>query len=105
MVVHRIDHDIDAPADPTLPPMGIRVRLRPTFDISGFPPQTRVILQALKDYGMILTDSGPAWSITGAPDPRWDNNDLHSLETLHGAEFDVVDESGLMVDPNSGQSR
>src|SRR5207237_6817720 len=63
--------------DSTLPPMGLRLRLKASVDISGYPPQLRVILQALKDYGMLLADNGTAWEIQGTPDERWDNNMLH----------------------------
>ncbi|HEX4518176.1 MAG TPA: hypothetical protein VH063_01215, partial [Gaiellaceae bacterium] len=79
----------------TLPPMGLRVRLKPGFDTSGFPPQTRVVLDALKRYGMILADNGSPWYVSGAPDPRWSNDDLHSLSRLTGADFEVVDTSKL----------
>jgi hypothetical protein len=91
--------------DPNQPPMGLRVRLKASVDISGYSPQVRVILQALKDYGMFLADNGSSWYISGAPDERWDNNALHTMGNLHGSDFEAVDESGLMIDPNSGQSR
>jgi hypothetical protein len=81
--------------DPSLPPMGLRVRLKASVDIASFPPQTRVILEALKRYGMILADNGSPWYISGAPDPRWSNDDLHSLGRLTGADFEVVDTSHL----------
>ena len=98
-------HHTSTPIDPTLPPYGLRVRLKAGVDISGYPQQARVVLQTLKDYGMILADQGQAWSITGAPDPRWNNNLLHDIENLRGSDFEVVDTAGLMIDPNSGQSR
>jgi hypothetical protein len=91
--------------DATLPPMGLRVRLKASVNISGFPTQARVVLQAMKDYGLILADNGTAWHVTGIPDERWDNDLLNDIESLHGSDFEAVDESGLMVDPNSGQSR
>ncbi|WP_306601132.1 hypothetical protein [Geothrix sp. 21YS21S-2] len=72
------------------PPMGARIRLKAGKDISGFPPQSRVILQALKTYGMILADNGSAWFISGSPDPRWDNADLHALGGITGADLEVV---------------
>lgn len=81
--------------DPALPPMGLRVRLKASFDTSGFPPQARVVLEALKRYGMILADNGSPWYISGAPDPRWSNDDLHSLGRLTGRDFEVVDTSRL----------
>ena len=85
--------------------MGLRVRLKAGYDISGFSPQMRVILQAMKDYGMFVADNGSSWYVTGAPDERWDNDMLHTLDVLEGSDFEAVDESGLMIDPNSGQSR
>jgi hypothetical protein len=81
--------------DPGLPPMGLRVRLKESFDTSGFPPQARAVLEALKRYGMILADNGARWYITGAPDPHWSNDDLHSLGRVHGSDFEVVDTSRL----------
>jgi hypothetical protein len=91
--------------DPNLPPMGLRVRLKASVDISGYPQQVRVILQGMKDYGMFLADNGSPWYISGAPDERWDNDMLHLMDPLSGADFEAVDESSLMIDPNSGQSR
>ncbi|HEY3612665.1 MAG TPA: hypothetical protein VGK92_03120 [Gaiellales bacterium] len=76
-----------------LPPMGLRVRLKASVDISHFGKQSRVILQALKTYGMILADNGSPWYISGASDPHFDDDDLHALGTLTGADFEVVDAS------------
>ena len=84
------------------PPMGARFRLRAGFDISGFSAANQVILRALKKYGMMLADNGSAWYISGAPDERWNNDDLHNLGLIHGSDFEAVDVSGLMIDPNSG---
>jgi hypothetical protein len=64
-----------------------------------------VILRALKKYGMMLADNGSAWYISGAPDDRWNNDDLHNLGLIHGSDFEAVDVSGLMIDPNSGAAR
>jgi hypothetical protein len=72
------------------PPMGLRVRLKASFDISPFSPQTRVILQALKTYGMILADNGSPWYISGASDPHWDDEGLHHLNQVKGSDFEVV---------------
>jgi hypothetical protein len=85
--------------------MGLRVRLNPSVDISAYPTQMRVIMQAMKDYGMFLADNGSSWYVSGAPDERWDNDMLRALRNLRGSDFEAVDESGLMIDPNSGQSR
>jgi hypothetical protein len=79
-----------------LPPMGLRVRLKASVDISHFGPQARVLLQALQTYGMILADNGSPWFVTGAPSAGWDDDDMHQLQTLHGSDFEVVDTSGLV---------
>ena len=86
------------------PPMGQRFRLKASFDITSFGPHVQVILRALQKYGMFLADNGSSWYISGAPDSRWDDNELHQLSQLHGSDFEAVDESSLMVDPNSGQA-
>jgi hypothetical protein len=93
--IYPARHFASDSTDPSLPPMGLRVRLKASVDIRGFPPQARVVLQALKSYGMILADNGSPWYISGAPDPRWSNDDLHSLSRLTGADFEVVDTSLL----------
>jgi parallel beta-helix repeat protein len=86
------------------PPMGQRFRLKADFDISGFAPDMQVILQAMKTYGLILADNGSSWFISGAPDERWDNDLLHdTFDQVHGRDFEAVDVSSLMVDPDSGQ--
>jgi len=93
--IYPARHYASDSTDPSLPPMGLRVRLKAGFDINGFPPQARTVLVALKKYGMILADNGSPWYISGAPDPRWSNDDLHSLGRLTGADFEVVDTSKL----------
>lgn len=87
------------------PPMGQRFRLRASFNISGFSPVNQVILRALKKYGMLLADNGSSWYISGAPDSRWDNDDLHALDVITSADFEAVDSSSLMVDPDSAAVR
>jgi hypothetical protein len=93
--VYPARHYASSSDDPSLPPMGLRVRLKAGVDISGFPKQARVVLQALKTYGMILADNGSNWYITGAPDPHWSNDDLHTLGRITGSDFEVVDTSSL----------
>jgi hypothetical protein len=88
-------HFASSLTDPALPPMGARLRLERDFDVSGFPPQARVVLRALKEYGMIVADNGSDWFVSGAPDPRWSNDDLHSLGRVPGSAFEVVDTSSL----------
>ncbi len=95
-----------ATGDASDPPMGMRVRLRADFDTAGFSPEVRVILEALKTYGMILADNGGRWFLSGAPDERWDNDVLvGELGRVTGADFEVVDTRSLMVDPDSGRAR
>jgi hypothetical protein len=95
---------LTAPADLALtPPMGARFRLKASFDISGYPAQMQVILKAMQTYGIILADNGSNWYISGAPDERWNNDMLHLLDNITGNDFEAVDESGLMADPDSGQ--
>ena len=72
------------------PPMGMRMRLKASFDISGFPPNDQVILTALKQYGIIVADNGGAMFISGAPDERWNNSELDQLKTLTASDFEVV---------------
>jgi hypothetical protein len=93
--VYPARHYASSSDDPSLPPMGLRVRLKADVDISGFPRQARVILQALKTYGMILADNGSSWYITGAPNPHWSNDDLHTLGRITGSMFEVVDTSSM----------
>jgi hypothetical protein len=81
--------------DPDLPAMGQRLRLKASFDTSRFPRQARVVLEALKRYGMILADNGSSWFVSGAPSSRWDNDDLHTLHQVEGSDFEVVDTSQL----------
>jgi hypothetical protein len=92
--------------DTDVPPMGQRFRLKGDFDISGYSPQVQVILQALKRFGIILADNGSNWYITGAPDPGWDDETLvDELATVKGHDFEAVDSSLLIIDPDSGQAR
>jgi hypothetical protein len=81
--------------DASLPPMGLRVRLKASVSLDGFGPQSKVLLAALKRYGMILADNGSPWYVTGAPDRGWNDDDLHGLGKLTGADFEAVDTSGL----------
>jgi hypothetical protein len=78
-----------------LPPMGLRVRLKASFDVRPFPRQARIVLIALKRYGMLVADNGSDWYITGAPSPGWSNDQLHTLGRVKGSDFEVVDTSKL----------
>ena len=90
----------------TEPPMGQRFRLKASFDISRFSPQVRVILTAFKRYGLVLADNGADWYVSGAPDPRWNNDVLvPELREVTGADFEAVDATRLMISPGSGAAR
>jgi hypothetical protein len=75
--------------------MGLRIRLKSSVSLAGFGPQARTILVALRDYGMILADNGSPLYVSGVPDPRWNDDQLHELGRLTGADFQVVNTSGL----------
>jgi hypothetical protein len=93
--VYPARHFASDATDPALPPMGLRVRLKESFDTRPFPRQARVVLEALKRYGMIVSDNGSDWYISGAPDPRWSNDQLHTLHRVTGSAFEVVDTTSL----------
>jgi hypothetical protein len=93
--IYPARHDAGESGSASLPPMGLRVRLKASVDISGFGPQARVILAALKRYGMILADNGSPWYVTGAPNSHWNDDQLHALHQLTGSDFEVVDTSAL----------
>ena len=98
-------HEASNDADPTLPPMGIRVRLKASYDVSGFSNELQVLLTAMQRYGLILADNGSDWFVSGSSDPRWNNDQLREIDVLTGGDFEVVDESSLMVDPDTMQAR
>ncbi len=91
--VYPARHEASTCSGRWLPPMGLRLRLKASVDISGLPYQARVVAQALKTYGMILADNGSPWYISGAPNPRWNDDALHQLDQLTGQDFEVVGES------------
>jgi hypothetical protein len=88
--VYPATHFASSKTDPNLPPMGMRVRLRADYDISNFPQSARVILTALKKYGMIVADNGGDWFVSGAPDSRWNDDELETLKRVKGKDFEVV---------------
>ena len=97
-------HLTSSPYNVNAPPMGQRFRLKASFNISTFSPQVQVILTAFKRYGIIVADNGSNWYISGVPDARWNDDTLVTeFRLVHGSDFEAVDESSLMVDPNSGQ--
>jgi hypothetical protein len=88
----------------SLPPMGLRLRLRGNVDIAVYPRVDRIILQALKTYGMIIADNGSAWYLSGVPSAAWSNDLLHQLDGIDGSDFQVVNESCLEVAKNSARA-
>jgi hypothetical protein len=93
--IYPARHEASSSSDPSLPPMGLRVRLKAGVDISKLPPQARIVAQAMKTYGLILADNGSPWYISGAPNAHWSNDQLHALGALNGSDFEVVDTSKL----------
>ena len=93
--IYPARHQASSSSDPSLPPMGLRVRLKASVDISKLPRQARIVAQAMKTYGMIVADNGSNWYVSGAPSPKWSNDQLHALGALHGSDFEVVDTSKL----------
>ncbi len=87
------------------PRMGERFRLKASFDISGYPTDVQIILRAMKKYGIILADNGSAWYVSGSPDSRWNNDNLRALRQVTGENFEAIDATGLLIDPNSGAAR
>ncbi len=98
-------HEAGSSSNPSLPPMGARFRLRAGFDISGYSPQAQVVLRAMQHYGLILADNGSNWYFGGTADPGWPVALVDQLKQVPASAFEAVDESSLMVDPNSGQAR
>jgi hypothetical protein len=98
-------HQAGAAADPSLPPMGARFRLRADYPMARFRPDTQVVLRAMQHYGMVLADNGSNWYFTGTSENGWDTAMLDELKTVPAGAFDAIDVSSLMIDPNSGQVR
>ena len=88
--IHPAVHWASSSTNPNLPPMGLRLRLKASFDTSPYTGDTRVILEALKKYGMIVADNGSNWFISGATDSRWNDTDLNQLKLVPGSAFEVV---------------
>jgi len=88
--IHPATHFASDSSDPNLPPMGLRLRLKASFSLAGYHGQALVVLRALKRYGLIVADNGSSWYITGAPDPRWNDEDLNQLKTVPGSAFEAV---------------
>jgi len=94
-------HQAGAASDPNLPPMGARFRLKASYNISHFRTDTQTVLRAMKKYGLIVADNGSNWYFQGSAENGWDTNMLDQLKTVPAGAFEAVDESSLMVSPNS----
>jgi hypothetical protein len=88
--IHPATHFASSSADPSLPPMGLRLRLKADYSLAGFSGQALVILRALKRYGLIVADNGSPWYVTGAPSTRWDEASLAQLKRVPGSAFEAV---------------
>ena len=97
--IYPARHDAGSGSSASLPPMGLRVRLKSSFDLSQLSPQARVVAVALQHYGMILADNGSPWYITGASNKRFNDDDLRTLNRITGRDLEVVDTSGLVNTP------
>ena len=98
-------HEAGTSSNPNLPPMGARFRLKASYDISGYSAQAQVVLRAMQQYGLIVADNGSNWYFGGTADDSWPIALVNELKQVPAAAFEAVDESSLMVDPNSGQAR
>jgi hypothetical protein len=83
-------HFASSSTNPNYPPMGLRVRLKASYNVSGFPKHAQVILNCLKKYGMFVADNGSNWFLSGAPDKRWNDDEMNSLKSVKGSDFEVV---------------
>jgi hypothetical protein len=94
--IHPATHYASSDSDPALPPMGLRLRMKHDYDCSAESTEVQVICTALKAYGMFVADNGSNWYISGAPDPRWSDDDLHDLGHIPGSAFEVVDTGPIL---------
>ena len=96
-------HQAGAANDPSLPPMGARFRLKAGFSFAGYGAQTQIVLTAMQRYGLILADNGSNWFFQGETSSRWSDQLISELKRIPAGAFEAVDESSLMLDPNSGR--
>jgi hypothetical protein len=97
--IYPARHDAGSGSSASLPPMGLRVRLKSSFDLSQLSPQARVVAVALQHYGMILADNGSPWYVSGVSNKRFNDDDLRTLNRITGRDLEVVDTSGLVNTP------
>ena len=96
-------HRAASSQDSNSPPLGLRLRLKASVNISSFSRTNQIILTALRHYGMFVADNGSSWFVSGTTDNRWNNSDLHALSSIPGSDFEAVNESSLEMNANSGQ--
>jgi hypothetical protein len=94
--IHPATHFASSSSNPDLPPMGLRLRLKASYSLAGFHGESLVILEALKRYGLIVADNGSPWFITGAPDPRWNDEDLEQVKRVPGSELEAVETGPIL---------
>jgi hypothetical protein len=94
--IHPATHFASSSSDPNMPPMGLRLRLKASFSLAGFHGESLVVLRALKRYGLIVADNGSSWYITGAPDPRWNDEDLEQIKRVPGSAFEAVQSGPIL---------
>ena len=94
--IHPATHFASSSTDPSLPPMGLRLRLKASYSLAGFHGESLIVLRALKRYGLIVADNGSSWYITGAPSPHWNNEDLDQLKTVPGSAFEAVETGPIL---------
>jgi hypothetical protein len=94
--IHPATHFASSSSDPNLPPMGLRLRLKAGYSLAGFHGEPLIVLEALKRYGLIVADNGSRWFITGAPNPRWSDQDLEQIKQVPGSEFEAVETGPIL---------
>ncbi len=102
--IYPARHYASSNNNPNLPPMGLRLRLKAGVNISGYPSDVQVILNALKKFGMFVADNGSNWYLSGAPDPQWNDNNINLLKQIHGSDFEVVNTTGAAGGGGGGYS-
>jgi hypothetical protein len=94
--IHPATHYASSSSDPSLPPMGLRLRLKASYSLAGFTGESLVILEALKRYGLIVADNGSPWFITGAPNPHWNDENLEQIKRVPGSELEAVETGPIL---------
>jgi hypothetical protein len=94
--IHPATHYASDSSDANLPPMGLRLRLKASYSLAGFHGESLIVLRALKRYGLIVADNGSSWYITGAPNPRWNDDDLEQIKRVPGSAFEAVDTGPIL---------